>query len=64
LLAAAALTAIALTFLALACAGLFMRPLRRVIAGMHAASSGNEAARMEIRGNDGFAELARGYNAK
>ena len=63
LLAAAALAAIALTFLALACAGLFMSPLRRVIAGMHAASSGNEAARIEIRGNDEFAELARGYNA-
>jgi len=63
LLAAAALAAIALTFLALACAGLFMSPLRQVIAGMHAASSGNEAARIEIRGNDEFAELARGYNA-
>jgi class 3 adenylate cyclase len=63
LLAAAALAAIVLTFLALACAGLFMRPLRRVIAGMHAASRGNETARIEIRGNDEFAELARGYNA-
>lgn len=63
LLTAAALAAIALTFLALACAELFTRPLRRVIDGMHAASSGNEAARIEIRGNDEFAELARGYNA-
>jgi class 3 adenylate cyclase len=63
LLAAAALSAIALTFLALASAGLFMRPLRWVIDGMHAASSGNEAPRIEIRGNDEFAELARGYNA-
>jgi hypothetical protein len=39
LLAAAAATAIALTFLALACAGLFMRPLRRVVLGMKAARS-------------------------
>ena len=40
-----------------------MRPLRQVIAGMQAASSANEAARIESRGNDEFAELARGYNA-
>jgi len=63
LLVAAAFAAIALTFLALACAGLFMRPLRRVIAGMRAASSGRDAAAIEIRGHDEFAELARGYNA-
>jgi class 3 adenylate cyclase len=63
LLVAAAFAAIVLTFLALACAGLFMRPLQRVIAGMHAASSGRDTAAIEIRGNDEFAELARGYNA-
>jgi class 3 adenylate cyclase len=63
LLVTAGFAAIVLTFLALACAGLFMRPLRRVIACMHAASSGKDAARIEIRGNDEFAELARGYNA-
>jgi class 3 adenylate cyclase len=62
LLVAAALAAIALTFLALGCAGLFMRPLRRIIAGMHAASSGKHATRIEVRGNDDFAELARGFN--
>jgi class 3 adenylate cyclase len=63
LLVAAAFAAILLTFLALACAGLFMRPLRRIIAGMRAASSGRDVSRIEIPGNDEFAELARGYNA-
>ena len=62
LLVVAAAAAIALTFLALACAGLFMRPVRRVIAGMHAVNSGTAAAPIEVRGNDEFAELARGYN--
>ena len=63
LLVAAAFAAIVLTFLALACAGLFMRPLRRVVAAMHAASSGKDTKHIEIRGKDEFAELARGYNA-
>jgi class 3 adenylate cyclase len=62
LLVAAAVAAIALTFLALACAGLFMRPLRRVVVGMKAVSGGAVASRIKIRGNDEFAELARGYN--
>jgi class 3 adenylate cyclase len=62
LLVAAAISAIALTFLALACAGLFMRPLRRVLAGMKAASGGATTSRIKIRGNDEFAELTRGYN--
>jgi class 3 adenylate cyclase len=62
LLVAAAVAAIALTFLALACAGLFMRPLRRVVAGIKAISGGAVASRIKIRGNDEFAELARGYN--
>jgi len=62
LLVAAAVAAIALTFLALLCAGLFMRPLRRVVAGMKAVSGGAVASRIKIRGNDEFAELARGYN--
>ncbi|MFY9986734.1 MAG: adenylate/guanylate cyclase domain-containing protein [Chthoniobacterales bacterium] len=62
LLVAAAVAAIALTFLALACAGVFMRPVRRVIAGMHAFNSGTGAAPIEVRGNDEFAELAHGYN--
>jgi class 3 adenylate cyclase len=63
LLVAAALLPIALTFLALACAGLFMRPVRRVIAGMQSIAGGVAAKRIEIRGNDEFAELARGFNA-
>lgn len=62
LLVAAAVAAIALTFLALAGAGLFLRPLRRVVAGMEAVSGGGVTKRIAIRGNDEFAELARGYN--
>jgi class 3 adenylate cyclase len=62
LLVAAAVATIALTFLALACAGLFMRPLRRVVAGMKAVSGGASASRIKIRGTDDFAELAHGYN--
>jgi len=62
LLVAAAVAAIVLTFLALACAGLFMRPLRRVVAGMQRIAGGAAAARIEVRGNDEFAELARGFN--
>jgi class 3 adenylate cyclase len=62
LLVAAALAAIALTFLALVSAGLFLRPLRRVVAGMESVSGGGATERIAIRGNDEFAELARGYN--
>src|ERR1700732_575984 len=62
LLVAAAVATIALTFLALACAGLFMGPVRRVVAGIKAVSGGAVASRIQIRGNDEFAELARGYN--
>src|SRR5580693_1754210 len=62
LLVAAAVAAIVLTFLALASAGLFLRPLRRVVAGMEAVSGGGATERIAIRGNDEFAELARGYN--
>ena len=62
LLITAAVAAIVLTFLALACAGLFMRPLRRVVAGMQSIAGGAAAAPIEIRGNDEFADLARGFN--
>jgi class 3 adenylate cyclase len=62
LLVAAAAAAVALTFLALACAGLFTRPVRRIVAGMKAFSGGAAALPINIRGNDEFAELARGYN--
>jgi hypothetical protein len=61
LLVAAAAATIALTFLALICAGLFMRPLRRVVAGRKAFSDGASASRIKIRGSDDFAELAHGY---
>jgi len=62
LLVAAGVAAIALTFLALVCARLFMRPLRRVVAGMQAVGRGATASRIKIQGKDEFAELARGYN--
>jgi class 3 adenylate cyclase len=62
LLVAAAVAALSLTFLALACAGLFMRPLRRVVAGMQSIAGGATAVRIDVRGNDEFAELARGFN--
>jgi class 3 adenylate cyclase len=62
LLVAAGIAAIALTFLALICAGLFMRPLRRVVAGMQTVGQGATASRIKIQGKDEFAELARGYN--
>ncbi|MBV8212151.1 MAG: HAMP domain-containing protein [Verrucomicrobia bacterium] len=62
LLVAAAFAAIALTFLAIACAGLFMRPLRRVVAGMQSIEGGAAAIRIDARGNDEFTELARGFN--
>lgn len=63
LLVAAAVAAILLTFLALACAGLFMKPLHRVVAGMQARASGGDIDPLTVRGDDEFAELARGYNA-
>jgi class 3 adenylate cyclase len=62
LLVAAGIAAIALTFLALICAGVFMRPLRRVVAGMLAVGRGATASRIKVEGHDEFAELARGYN--
>src|SRR3984957_12648535 len=62
LLVVAAAAAIVLTFLALACARLFMRPLRRVVVGMKAGSGGTTSKRIKIRGNDEFADLARGFN--
>jgi class 3 adenylate cyclase len=63
LLVAAALAAILLTFLALACARLFMQPLHRVVAGMQSLVAGNRVSPLEARGDDEFAALARGYNA-
>jgi class 3 adenylate cyclase len=62
LLVVAAAAAIVLTFLALGCAGLFMRPLRRVVVGMKGGSGGTSSKRIKVRGNDEFADLARGFN--
>jgi class 3 adenylate cyclase len=62
LLVVAAAAAIALTFLALACAGLFMRPLRRVVVGMKGGTGRIASKRIKVRGNDEFADLARGFN--
>lgn len=63
LLVAGSTAAILLTFLALGCAGLFMRPLRRVITGMQAMISGGSREPLPVHGTDEFAELAIGYNA-
>ena len=63
LLVAGSTAAILLTFLALGCAGLFMRPLRRVITGMQAMTTGGSVKPIEVIGTDEFAELAVGYNA-
>jgi len=62
LLVVAAAAAIGLTFLALGCAALFMRPLRRVVVGMKGGSGGTSSKRINVRGNDEFADLARGFN--
>jgi class 3 adenylate cyclase len=62
LLVVAAAAAITLTFLALACGGLFMRPLRRVVVGMKGGTEGIASNRIKVRGNDEFADLARGFN--
>ena len=63
LLVAGSTAAILLTFLALGCAGLFMRPMRRVIAGMQTTITGGNTAPLPVHGTDEFAELAVGYNA-
>lgn len=66
LLVAAAAAAIALTFLALVCARLFMRPLQRVIRAMQpilSGAAGTSVEPVEVHGSDEFAALGRGYNA-
>jgi class 3 adenylate cyclase len=63
LLVAAAAASIALTVLALACAGLFMRPLNQVIAAMAALAAGRDVAPLDAAGSDEFSALARGVNA-
>jgi class 3 adenylate cyclase len=63
LLTAAALAAILLTFLALASAAAFTRPLRRVLAGMRSFSDKGELSTVPVQHSDEFGELARGYNA-
>jgi class 3 adenylate cyclase len=68
LLVASGVATILITFLALACAGLFLRPLRRVIAGLQslaggAGVSGKGAVPIDARGDDEFADLAKSYNA-
>jgi class 3 adenylate cyclase len=62
LLIAAAAAAIALTFLALACAALFMRPLRRILDGMRSVGEDGTVKRVPVQSGDEFGELARGYN--
>jgi class 3 adenylate cyclase len=63
LLTAAGIAAIALTFASLACAAVFGRPLRRVLAGMKSFIAAGSLMRVPVQGGDEFGELARGYNA-
>ena len=63
LLTAAGVAAIVLTFLALASAAAFTRPLRQVLAGMRRFASSGDLSRAPVEGGDEFADLARGYNA-
>src|SRR5260370_37768256 len=60
LLVTAAVAAIALTFLALACVGLFMRPLRRVDAGIKTVSGGAVDSSIKLPGRHEVTSLARG----
>ena len=60
---AAALAAIVLTFVAMVCSTLFMRPMRQVIDSMRAMIAGGHALQLTVHGDDEFAELTRGYNA-
>ena len=62
LLLAAAVASILLTALALIWAGMFTRPLRRVLAGMSALRQGGRTDRVTAEGHDEFAELAQGFN--
>nr|WP_294523024.1 adenylate/guanylate cyclase domain-containing protein [uncultured Rhodopila sp.] len=62
----AGIAAIVLTFVALGCAGLFLRPLRRVVAGMRTLeatlAAGRDPAPIDVLGNDEFSDLAEGHN--
>lgn len=62
LLAAAAVAAILLTFLALACSAAFLRPLRRILAAMASMRASGAIAHVPVVGSDEFVDLARGYN--
>jgi class 3 adenylate cyclase len=62
LLVAAAVAAIALTFLAFVCAVLFIRPLRRILDGMKSVAENGTIARVPVQDGDEFGQLARGYN--
>ena len=63
---AAGAAAIVLTFLALGCASLFLRPLRRVVAAGRTLeptlAAGRDPVLIDVNGNDEFADLARGHN--
>jgi class 3 adenylate cyclase len=63
LLTAAALAAVLLTFLALASAAGFTRPLRRVLVAMRLFNDRGELSTVPVQDGDEFGELARGYNA-
>ncbi len=63
LLAAAALAAVALTLFALACASVFIRPIRRILAAMENARDRRKTERLAVARTDEFGDLERGFNA-
>ena len=62
LLAAAALAAVALTLFALACASVFIRPIRRILAAMASYRDGRDGKRVPVTSTDEFGDLENGYN--
>ena len=63
LLAAAALAAVALTLFALACASVFIRPIRRILAAMASYRDNRGGERVAVTSSDEFGDLEKGYNA-
>ena len=62
LLAAAALAAVALTLFALACASVFIRPIRRILAAMDSYRDNRDGDRVPVTSADEFGDLEKGYN--
>jgi class 3 adenylate cyclase len=62
LLAAAAISTVAITLIALACASVFMRPIRRILSAMVSGRDGHTIARVPVTGSDEFTEVLKSYN--